>query len=485
MDQEKIGRFIAKCRKDKKLTQTELATKIGVSEKSISNWENGRNMPDLSLFKPLCDELDISINELLSGERLKKEVYQEKCDENILNTITYTNKKVNEKVKNIGLLLVIFGLFISFMSMSIFPSESSWGLLYSILGGIISLIGVSKLTKKLSYKKRVLCNYVYFLFFMLILILIDYIGVVTFNQVPRFSYSVKTVNNMMVYNAPFCNVYRINYNTKNEYYIVDTKKEYTSETVPNVPFNRNKSGIDNIIKYQNKYLGNNSNTGNLINSLPLSEYGYVFEIDSKNLGLTINYHITDWYINENNYLEKSLIYNSVSIFLLIDNVEYINFNFSGVTYNIERNQIEKIFPNYSYITKDGINKDNFNQYLENFITTNEDSLLHIFKNLFLDEAISETTKIIVKNNADEVINTITNEEEIAEIITLISRATKITGVINLDGAWWNIYMYNEDSLLQSFVGWGYNGYSSCFGFDEKEYKLIGLDGERFSQLIKG
>lgn len=62
MNQEKIGKFIAECRKNKKLTQSELAGKLGVTEKSISNWENGRNMPDLSLFRPICDELEISIN---------------------------------------------------------------------------------------------------------------------------------------------------------------------------------------------------------------------------------------------------------------------------------------------------------------------------------------------------------------------------------------------------------------------------------------
>ena len=71
MDQEKVGKFIAEQRKKQKLTQEELASKLGVSNRSISNWENGKNMPDLSLFKPLCEILDISINELLSGEKIK------------------------------------------------------------------------------------------------------------------------------------------------------------------------------------------------------------------------------------------------------------------------------------------------------------------------------------------------------------------------------------------------------------------------------
>ena len=72
MDQEKIGKFIAQLRKEKKLTQQELANKLGVSDRTVGNWENGRNMPDLSLFKPLCEELGITINDFLSGERINE-----------------------------------------------------------------------------------------------------------------------------------------------------------------------------------------------------------------------------------------------------------------------------------------------------------------------------------------------------------------------------------------------------------------------------
>ena len=78
MNQEKIGKFIAKCRRKKDMTQRELAEKLNVSDRTVGNWENGRNMPDLSLFKPLCDELDISVNDLLSGEKVTQQTYQEK-----------------------------------------------------------------------------------------------------------------------------------------------------------------------------------------------------------------------------------------------------------------------------------------------------------------------------------------------------------------------------------------------------------------------
>ena len=127
MDQDKIGKFIAECRKQRKMTQNALAEKLGVTEKSISNWENGRNVPDLSLFKPLCNELHITINDLLSGEKIDKERYQEKLEENIVNTIDYSTKRFNKYSGVISFLLTIFGLFISLSAVMIFPSESSWG----------------------------------------------------------------------------------------------------------------------------------------------------------------------------------------------------------------------------------------------------------------------------------------------------------------------------------------------------------------------
>ena len=97
MEQDKIGKFILQLRKEKNMTQKELAEKLGVTDRAISKWENGRGMPELSLMKSLCDELGISVNELLSGEKIEKEDYQERFEENILNTIEYTSKKVERK----------------------------------------------------------------------------------------------------------------------------------------------------------------------------------------------------------------------------------------------------------------------------------------------------------------------------------------------------------------------------------------------------
>lgn len=194
---------------------------------------------------------------------------------------------------------------------------------------------------------------------------LDFINVIRNEKPPRFSIKTVTKDNMVIYDALFYQVYQINKNTPNEYYVVDTKSEYQEDTVPKSPFNRKRSGIENIIKYQNKYIGNNSNVGNLLNNLPLAEYGYVFEIDSNKLGLVVNYHITDWYRKEDLYIQKSLIYNSVSIFGLIENVEYITYNFTGSSYTITRKTLKDKFPHYFDIVKDNkIQKDKFNEVVE-------------------------------------------------------------------------------------------------------------------------
>ena len=84
MDQIKIGKFIAACRKEKNLTQKELAERLGISDRTISKWESGRGIPDASNMLDLCNELGINVNELLSGERLNMEQYREHAEQNMV-----------------------------------------------------------------------------------------------------------------------------------------------------------------------------------------------------------------------------------------------------------------------------------------------------------------------------------------------------------------------------------------------------------------
>ena len=83
MDQKRIGAFIAQCRKEKNLTQTQIAERLGITNQAVSKWENGKGMPDVSLLQPLCDALDISLNEFFSGERISAEEYKGKAEETI------------------------------------------------------------------------------------------------------------------------------------------------------------------------------------------------------------------------------------------------------------------------------------------------------------------------------------------------------------------------------------------------------------------
>ena len=385
MDLDKIGKFIALNRKNKGLTQEQLAEKLGVTNKTVSRWETGKYMPDLSLLKPLSEELGITLNELLSGEKIEEQKIVENMEKNIINTIDYSNKKVENEHKKISIILMILGAIISISALTIFDKESSWCSIYSIIGIIIFVIGLVRNFKKFKKIPKIAIGVILFVGIFGIFYIADYLGVKTNNRPPIYNYKIETTfreTKEIAYYSLFYNVYRINADTTNEYYVIDERKEYNFDTMPITPFNRNKSGIDNILKYQNKYVGNNSNTGNLISNLPLSEYGYVFEIDSNNLGLTIDYHITDWYINDEMYVERALVYNSVSLFSLIENLQYVTYNFTGNSYTIKREKVQEIYPNYSKINENGINKDNFNIYLENKMTDDE-FIKDIFNKLFI------------------------------------------------------------------------------------------------------
>lgn len=108
MDQIKIGKFIAQERKSKGYTQRQLADILGISDKTISKWECGNGFPEASLLLPLCEELDISVNELLIGERVSENDYRQKAEETMMNLV----KEAQESKKKIILSAMIAGLVI-------------------------------------------------------------------------------------------------------------------------------------------------------------------------------------------------------------------------------------------------------------------------------------------------------------------------------------------------------------------------------------
>lgn len=107
MNQEKIGKFIAYCRKEKNMTQEELAQKLHLTDKAISKWENGRCLPDLSILEPLSKTLDVSINEILSGEKIKEEELKDHTDKNIIDVVNYSDEKIKRIKRTIKVSSII------------------------------------------------------------------------------------------------------------------------------------------------------------------------------------------------------------------------------------------------------------------------------------------------------------------------------------------------------------------------------------------
>jgi len=114
MDQERIGKFISECRKEQKLTQQELAEKLGITYKAVSKWECGKGLPDVSLYEPLCEILNISLNEFFAGKHLNKVEVLESSEKNILN-IAIEEKRTRNKLKKVIMLsLIIVILLVAF-----------------------------------------------------------------------------------------------------------------------------------------------------------------------------------------------------------------------------------------------------------------------------------------------------------------------------------------------------------------------------------
>ncbi len=106
MNQVKIGKFIAECRKKNNLTQMQLAEKLNITDRAVSKWENGKAMPDSSIMLELCDILKISVNDLLCGEVVTMDNYKEKFEQNMLDMV----KQKEEADKSLLKLEIILGI---------------------------------------------------------------------------------------------------------------------------------------------------------------------------------------------------------------------------------------------------------------------------------------------------------------------------------------------------------------------------------------
>lgn len=106
MDKIKIGQFISECRREKRITQEELAEKLNVSVNAVSKWERGLNLPDYSNLQTLCNILEISLNEFFAGEHLKESEIEKQSEKNILSILKFTNDK-NKKYRILMIVISI------------------------------------------------------------------------------------------------------------------------------------------------------------------------------------------------------------------------------------------------------------------------------------------------------------------------------------------------------------------------------------------
>lgn len=149
MDQIKTGKFIATLRKEKELTQEQLGEKLGVTNKTISRWENGNYMPDIEMLSLLSKEFDVSINELISGERLLLDDFKKAADNNLvtaLNNSTFTLKEkiaffkkkwLREHIATIVLCIVVWIGIMLWVALKLQDKNS-----YALLGAIGSILAL-------------------------------------------------------------------------------------------------------------------------------------------------------------------------------------------------------------------------------------------------------------------------------------------------------------------------------------------------------
>lgn len=109
MNQVKIGKFIAECRKRCGLTQMQLAEKLNITDRAVSKWENGKSLPDSSIMLDLCELLNISVNDLLSGEVVTVNNYDENLEKNLIKMIK-EKEKADERLLSIEIVMGIVGV---------------------------------------------------------------------------------------------------------------------------------------------------------------------------------------------------------------------------------------------------------------------------------------------------------------------------------------------------------------------------------------
>ena len=155
MDQLKIGRFIAAERKRQGLTQRQLAEQLSISDKTISKWECGKGLPEVSLMLPLCKALQIGVNDLLSGERLCEDNYRKRAEENLMNLIEENRENKNRMLYSVlcvGVTVVAVAALVALASFLTIPVPARiLLLLLAVLTGVTGIFVAAQLEWRVGY----------------------------------------------------------------------------------------------------------------------------------------------------------------------------------------------------------------------------------------------------------------------------------------------------------------------------------------------
>lgn len=166
MNQIKVGKFIAQCRKKNNLTQMQLAEKLGITDRAVSKWENGKAMPDSSIMLELCSELGITVNELLTGEVIEMKDYEKRTEE-LLIEMTEKEELLNKKMMMYEFVIGMMSLitFLTIMSVSFFAVENMiTKILLFISAFVIFIAGISialKIETEAGYYECQKCHHKY------------------------------------------------------------------------------------------------------------------------------------------------------------------------------------------------------------------------------------------------------------------------------------------------------------------------------------
>ena len=154
MDQIQIGKFIAACRKEKGMTQAQLAEKMRVSDRAVSKWETGKNMPDSSIMLDLCAELGITVNDLLNGRRIAMENYKEIAEKTMLEMrqAKEQNDRILLQTEIVMCSISVVFMLVMTLFASYYPGMSDWLRVVLIIAGFLQVIPCILISVKIEQK---------------------------------------------------------------------------------------------------------------------------------------------------------------------------------------------------------------------------------------------------------------------------------------------------------------------------------------------